>query len=210
MFLEGDDPGPSGDPREGDRNASVRGATRPSQPRQDVLRAEPLRRSCIACPQCEPCRRRIRNSRWSKCGRSVVMQGEVCPDPDRPCPGFKPNELSFKIAKPFKFDRGRDKSQPFYAVILKSAPICSINDEERLRAQKVFPRAKVFLHRLLLRGLRRQGDLLERQREKRLRRGLRRRIRGRGPAAARAGESLRLSGRQHPPSWKSSCNYQIE
>jgi len=79
--------------------------------------------------------------------RKVVVQGEVCPDPDRPCPGFKPNELSFNIATPFKFDRGRDKSQPFYAVILKSAPICSVNDAERLRAQKVFPRAKVFLHR---------------------------------------------------------------
>ena len=77
----------------------------------------------------------------------VVTQGKVCADPDRPCTGFKPNELSFAIATPFKFDRGRDKSQPFYAVILKSAPICSLADSERVRAQKVFPRAKVFLHR---------------------------------------------------------------
>jgi uncharacterized protein len=77
----------------------------------------------------------------------VVAQGKVCADPDRPCSGFKPNELSFSIAAPFKFDRGRDKSQPFYAVILKSAPICSLADGERLRAQKIFPRAKVFLHR---------------------------------------------------------------
>ena len=79
--------------------------------------------------------------------RKVVSQGTVCADPDRPCPGFKANELSFSIATPFKFDRGRDKSQPFYAVILKSAPICSLADAERMRAQKVFPRAKVFLHR---------------------------------------------------------------
>jgi uncharacterized protein len=79
--------------------------------------------------------------------QKVVVQGEVCADPDRPCRGFKPNELSFNIATPFKFDRGRDKSQPFFAVILKSAPICSLSDAERLRAQKVFPRAKVFLHR---------------------------------------------------------------
>jgi uncharacterized protein len=77
----------------------------------------------------------------------VVTHGKVCADPDRPCSGFKPNELSFDIATPFKFDRGRDKSQPFYAVILKSAPLCSLADSERLRAQKVFPRAKVFLHR---------------------------------------------------------------
>ena len=77
----------------------------------------------------------------------VVTQGKVCADPERPCSGFKPNELSFDIATPFKFDRGRDKSQPFYAVILQSAPLCSLADSERLRAQKVFPRAKVFLHR---------------------------------------------------------------
>ena len=77
----------------------------------------------------------------------VVTQGKVCADPDRPCSGFKANELSFDIGTPFSFDRGRDKSQPFYAVILKSAPLCSLADSERLRAQKVFPRAKVFLHR---------------------------------------------------------------
>ena len=79
--------------------------------------------------------------------QKVVSQGAVCADPDRPCPGFRANEMSFRIATPFKFDRGRDKSQPFYAVILKSAPICSLADAERARAQKVFPRAKVFLHR---------------------------------------------------------------
>jgi uncharacterized protein len=77
----------------------------------------------------------------------VVLQGPVCPDPDRPCTGFKPNELSFNITTPFSFDRGRDKSQPFYAVMLKSAPLCSLKDDERTRAQKIFPRAKVFLHR---------------------------------------------------------------
>ena len=87
------------------------------------------------------------NDQLEEVRRKVVVQGKVCGDPDRPCSGFKPNELSFDIAKPFDFDRGRDKSQPFYAVMLKSAPICSLNDTERLRAQKVFPRAKVFLHR---------------------------------------------------------------
>ena len=28
----------------------------------------------------------------------IVTQGKVCADPDRPCEGFKPNELSFAIA----------------------------------------------------------------------------------------------------------------
>jgi uncharacterized protein len=77
----------------------------------------------------------------------VITQGKVCPDPDRPCEGFKPNELSFAIAKPFAFDRGRDRSQPFYAVILKSGPLCGVPDSERVKAQGQFPRAKVFLHR---------------------------------------------------------------
>ena len=77
----------------------------------------------------------------------VVTNGKVCPDPDKPCPGFKANELSFAISRPFKFDRGRDKSQPFYAVILKSAPLCSLPDSERVKAQQAFPKAKVFLHR---------------------------------------------------------------
>ena len=77
----------------------------------------------------------------------VITQGKVCADPDKPCSGFKPNELSFDIAKPFAFDRGRDKSQPFYAVILMSGPLCGIADRERVRAQQLFPRAKVFLHR---------------------------------------------------------------
>jgi hypothetical protein len=79
--------------------------------------------------------------------KTVLTQGAVCPDPNRPCDGFKPNELSFAIAKRFAFDRGRDNSPPFYAVMLKSGPLCSISDSERLRAQKQFPRAKVFLHR---------------------------------------------------------------
>jgi hypothetical protein len=77
----------------------------------------------------------------------VVTQGKVCADPDRPCDGFKPNELSFAIAKPFAFDRGRDKSQPFYAVLLASGPLCGIQDAERVTAQQQFPAAKVFLHR---------------------------------------------------------------
>lgn len=79
----------------------------------------------------------------------VVVQGPVCADPDRPCDGFKPNELSFAIRTPFAFDRGQDKSQPFYGVILKSAPLCSLADHERLAAQALFPRHKVFLHRHL-------------------------------------------------------------
>ena len=77
----------------------------------------------------------------------IVTQGRVCADPDKPCPGFNDNELSFAINQPFTFDRGRDRSQPFYAVILKSGPLCGIPAADRLQAQKQFPSAKVFVHR---------------------------------------------------------------
>ena len=81
--------------------------------------------------------------------KRTVTQGEVCPDPARPCldiERFKPNELSFRIAKKFDFDRGQDRSQPFYAVILKSGELCKIPDAERVAAQALFPARKVFLH----------------------------------------------------------------
>ncbi len=81
--------------------------------------------------------------------KKVVTQGKVCGDPGKPCAGFKPNELSFTIAKPFSFDRGRDKSQPFYAVILSSGALCGTPDSERVKAQKAFPTSKVFLHRYM-------------------------------------------------------------
>ena len=82
--------------------------------------------------------------------KKVVTQGEVCPDPARPCAEverFKPNELSFRIASKFDFDRGQDRSAPFYAAILKSGELCKIPDAERTAAQALFPGRKVFLHR---------------------------------------------------------------
>ena len=79
--------------------------------------------------------------------KKVLTQGKVCPDPARPCPDFKPNELSFAITgKKFDFDRGEDRSQPFYAVILRSDKLCSIQEAERLKLQALFPSRKVFVH----------------------------------------------------------------
>jgi len=83
--------------------------------------------------------------------KTVLTQGKVCPDPARPCqasPAFRPNELSFSITKKFEFDRGRDRSQPFYGVILRSDKLCSIKEEERLKVQALFPSRKVFVHQL--------------------------------------------------------------
>ena len=81
--------------------------------------------------------------------KKVVTQGEVCPDPARPClevERFKPNELSFRIAKKFDFDRGQDRSAPYYAAILKSGALCAIPDAERAAIQAQFPQRKVFVH----------------------------------------------------------------
>ena len=81
--------------------------------------------------------------------RKVVTQGEVCPDPQKPCTevgSFKPNELSFRIASKFDFDRGQDRSAPFYAAILKSGALCAIPDAERVAVQAQFPGRKVFVH----------------------------------------------------------------
>ena len=81
----------------------------------------------------------------------IVTQGPVCPDPARPCTlsggPFKPNELSFRAPRAFKFDRGEDRSQPFFAAILQSGPLCGIEERRRLRVQQQFPGRKVFVHR---------------------------------------------------------------
>ena len=87
----------------------------------------------------------------AKVQKRVLVQGKPCADPQRPCTlggePFKPNELSFEAPVKFAFDRGEDRSTPFFAVILKSAELCAIPEEERLQVQALFPRNKVFLHR---------------------------------------------------------------
>ena len=85
-----------------------------------------------------------------KIASRVVTHGEVCPDPKSPCVDVEPfhdNELSFRLKSKFNFDRGRDRSLPFYALILKSGELCKMPDEERVAIQAQFPTRKVFLHR---------------------------------------------------------------
>ena len=85
-----------------------------------------------------------------KIANRIVTHGEVCPDPKSPCLDmgrFRDNELSFRLKSKFNFDRGRDRSLPFYAAILKSGELCRIPDAERAAAQAQFPGRKVFLHR---------------------------------------------------------------
>jgi hypothetical protein len=72
--------------------------------------------------------------------------GAVCPDPARPSPGFAPHDLSFVLPRD-ETARADDRSDPFFAVILRSGPRCSISEEQRRAAQLLFARNKVFSQR---------------------------------------------------------------
>jgi hypothetical protein len=70
----------------------------------------------------------------------------VCFDPARPCPGFKPNDLSFPLATDGKA-RADQRSAPFFAVMLKPAKRCAVKGAEAAEIQALFPDRKVFYSR---------------------------------------------------------------
>ncbi|HEU0055572.1 MAG TPA: hypothetical protein VFQ39_20430 [Longimicrobium sp.] len=72
--------------------------------------------------------------------------GRVCPDPARPCAGFQPHELSFVLPAD-SVARAEIRSDRFWAVIVRSAPRCSIAERDRAALQAHFPREKVFSQR---------------------------------------------------------------
>lgn len=81
-------------------------------------------------------------------------QPRVCPDPARPCAGFKANDLSFALPRDDKADgkadgkaRAEARSAPFFAVILRSAERCKLSAAQAKDAQALFPRNKVFYTR---------------------------------------------------------------
>src|SRR5262245_10079673 len=71
--------------------------------------------------------------------------GRVQPDPAGPCSNadFKPHELCFETPTD-GVARAEYLSEPFYAIILKTAERCTIAEEERLEVQGLFPQGKVF------------------------------------------------------------------
>lgn len=79
-------------------------------------------------------------------GQAGRAPGRVCPDPARPCPGFKAHDLSFALPAAGAA-RAEDRSAPFYAVILRTVPRCAVGERERLAAQAQFPGRKVFATR---------------------------------------------------------------
>ncbi len=70
-------------------------------------------------------------------------QGRVQSDPGVACADFKPHELCFEKPKD-GIARAEYLSEPFYAIILKTVERCSLAEPERLQAQALFPRNKVF------------------------------------------------------------------
>lgn len=74
---------------------------------------------------------------------SADTQGKVLPDPAASCEAFQPHQLCFETPND-ETARAEYFSEPFYAVILKTAERCGIPEEERLEIQASFPGSKVF------------------------------------------------------------------
>jgi hypothetical protein len=72
--------------------------------------------------------------------------GRLCPDPAHPCAGFTAHDLSFVLPRGGTA-RPEARSDGFYAVVLRSAPRCSIAEGDRVAAQALFPGRKVFSQR---------------------------------------------------------------
>lgn len=72
--------------------------------------------------------------------RLSAAKGIIYFDPKYTHASFKPHHLPFQLPTPFT----GAKSEQFYAIILKSLPKCSIKDSERINAQNLFPKNKVF------------------------------------------------------------------
>jgi hypothetical protein len=77
---------------------------------------------------------------------------KVCGDPGAPCPSsmpFEPNDLKFRLPK----NAVIFETEEFYTVVLKTMQVkdtdCEkfVTESERLAAQKLFPKLKVFTSR---------------------------------------------------------------
>jgi hypothetical protein len=80
------------------------------------------------------------------CAFAGFAQAQVCADPQKPCAGFKSNDLSFPLPND-GVARAESRSVPFYAIMLRTAKLCSIQEKEQQGIQVLFPRNKVFYTR---------------------------------------------------------------
>jgi len=77
---------------------------------------------------------------------ALAGPAKVCPDPAKPCAGFKAHDLSFPLLAD-GVARDEQRSAPFYAVILVSGAACRVTERQRSDIQALFPRHKVFSYR---------------------------------------------------------------
>lgn len=77
---------------------------------------------------------------------AAAARGKVHGEMVKPPAGAKPHEIVFE--RPTDgVARAEYKSDPFFAVILRSAKRCAITEEERVKVQAMFPGSKVFMTR---------------------------------------------------------------
>jgi hypothetical protein len=74
---------------------------------------------------------------------AAVAAPAACADPAKPCPGFRPHDLSFPLPGD-GVARAEVRSASFFAVILVSGAPCRVTERERAEAQALFPGSKVF------------------------------------------------------------------
>lgn len=91
---------------------------------------------------------------YAQTGRSKQGGAQVCGDPTQPCRSiatFEPHDISFRIVR----QSAIWESELFYAIILKSMKVreddCDqfISEKDRLAAQALFPKRKVFTSRCM-------------------------------------------------------------
>ena len=75
-----------------------------------------------------------------------AQTGRVCPNPARPCAGFRANDLSFVLPSD-GVARDEVRSAQYFAVVLRSGRHCAIPESARAEAQRLFPGRKVFSQR---------------------------------------------------------------
>ena len=69
---------------------------------------------------------------------SIRAQGKVNPDPK-----LQGHDISFELPHD-EIARGEYRSEPFYAILLKTTRPCSVTEPERLAVQALLPENKVF------------------------------------------------------------------
>src|SRR2546430_16110146 len=78
---------------------------------------------------------------------TVLALGKICPDPrDAACVGRTPHDIAFALPTD-GIARDEFRSEPFYAIVLKTLPLCTVTANELAAIQKLFPANKVFATR---------------------------------------------------------------